>query len=177
MKTFFTSDLHLNHSNIIKYADRPFDDVNEMNKVIIERWNSKISNSDLVYHLGDFGFFKKHEDFEILTKRLKGKIINIKGNHDNYKIITPIYLKFETMPTYAEIRIGLIDVTLCHYAMRNWNKKHYGMAYALVGHSHARDIELNKDFTGLGKILDVGVDGNNFYPYEWDEIVEIMKNK
>lgn len=176
MKTFFTSDLHLNHSKIIEYVNRPFSDVQEMNETIIERWNSKIKKGDLVYHLGDLGFFKKYEDYEKIVQRLNGKIINIKGNHDNYKIIKPIPLKVELMPTYVEIIIDGINITCCHYALRTWFKKHYG-SIALVAHAHATDIELNKDFVGLGKILDVGVDGNNFHPYEWKEILEIMKNK
>lgn len=177
MKTFFTSDLHLNHSKIIKYVNRPFENVEEMNETIIERWNSKIKNNDLAYHLGDLGFFKKYDDYEKIVKRLNGKIVNIKGNHDNYKIIKPIPLKVELMPTYLEIKIDGIDVTMCHYALRTWQKKHYGSSIHICGHTHATDKELNKDFTGLGKILDVGVDGNNFYPYEWNEILEIMKNK
>jgi calcineurin-like phosphoesterase family protein len=177
MKTFFTSDLHLNHLKIIQYVNRPFSDVVEMNEKIIDNWNSKIGKKDLVYHLGDLGFFKKYEDCERMVQRLNGKIINVKGNHDNYKIIRPIPLKLELMPTYLEIRINGVDITMCHYALRTWSKKHYGSSYMISGHSHATDIELNKDFVGLGKILDVGVDGNNFYPYEWDEIVEIMKNK
>ena len=37
---FFTSDLHLGHEKIIELTGRPFRDVNEMNRVIIENFNS-----------------------------------------------------------------------------------------------------------------------------------------
>ena len=41
-KLFFTSDHHFGHDNIIKFCNRPFEDVREMNQVLIERWNKKI---------------------------------------------------------------------------------------------------------------------------------------
>ena len=40
---FFTSDTEFNHSNIIEYSNRPYNNVDEMNKSIISNWNSIIS--------------------------------------------------------------------------------------------------------------------------------------
>lgn len=36
--TFFTSDTHFNHANIIRFCNRPFKDVNQMNEVLIENY-------------------------------------------------------------------------------------------------------------------------------------------
>ena len=43
---WFTADLHLGHTNIIKYCRRPFGSAEEMNEVILERFNSVISPGD-----------------------------------------------------------------------------------------------------------------------------------
>jgi len=53
---WFTSDTHFNHRNIIGYAQRPFESVEEMNEVMIERWNASVRGEDTIYHLGDFSF-------------------------------------------------------------------------------------------------------------------------
>ena len=53
MKTFFTSDLHFGHERVIKFDNRPFKSVEEMNEELIKRWNNKVDRGDLVYVLGD----------------------------------------------------------------------------------------------------------------------------
>ena len=53
-KIWFTSDLHLNNKNVIKYCNRQYEDQYEMNKALIENWNSKVAEDDAVYVLGDF---------------------------------------------------------------------------------------------------------------------------
>ena len=58
MTTFFTGDQHFDHANIIRFCNRPFTSVEEMNETIIENWNSIVSNKDDVYCLGDFAFSK-----------------------------------------------------------------------------------------------------------------------
>ena len=56
MNIFFTSDLHFSHANIIKYCQRPFDSVAEMNDALIENWNARVQHDDIVYVLGDMFF-------------------------------------------------------------------------------------------------------------------------
>ena len=80
-KTYFISDTHFNHKNIIKYCNRPFKDVEEMNRVIIENWNNIVTDFDTVFHLGDVGLTNEKDMKEIIPK-LKGKKVLIKGNHD-----------------------------------------------------------------------------------------------
>lgn len=54
MEIYFTSDLHLGHDNIIRFCNRPFSSVEEMNDRIIQNYNSIVHKNDLVYILGDF---------------------------------------------------------------------------------------------------------------------------
>lgn len=81
---FIISDPHFNHANIIKYESRPFLSVEVMNKCMIERWNSVVSDQDKVYVDGDFGFGSKEEMAKILSQ-LKGHKHLIMGNHDRHK--------------------------------------------------------------------------------------------
>ena len=92
--TFFTSDTHFNHANIIKFCNRPFKDVEQMNEVIIANWNSVIGKDDTVFHLGDFCLGGAAEWTKILD-RLNGKIYLIMGNHDLKNIRQGFISRFE----------------------------------------------------------------------------------
>ena len=83
--TWFTSDTHFYHENIIKYCNRPFANAAEMNDEIVKQWNSVVKPDDLVWHLGDFALGKKENVTEILPK-LNGKINLVLGNHDHQKL-------------------------------------------------------------------------------------------
>ena len=78
---YFTSDTHFQHTNIIKYCNRPFKDVDEMNERLINNWNSIVSNDDTIYHPGDFCLSNDKEIINIF-KRLNDNKILICGNHD-----------------------------------------------------------------------------------------------
>ena len=83
MDSWILSDTHFGHKSILVYEKRPFRDVAEMEEVIIKNWNAVVKKDDMVYHLGDFGFYPK----DILAKvvaSLNGRITLIKGNHDNH---------------------------------------------------------------------------------------------
>ena len=56
MTIWFTSDTHFDHKNIIKYCNRPFKDIDEMNAELERRWNAVVAPGDRVFHLGDFAF-------------------------------------------------------------------------------------------------------------------------
>ncbi len=79
-KVFFIADTHFSEDKIIEYENRPFSSPEEMNESIITNWNKTVSPDDTVWHLGDFGADGHEQDF---LNRLNGKIILVKGNHDN----------------------------------------------------------------------------------------------
>lgn len=51
---YFTSDHHLGHENIIKFTNRPFDSVEDMDQELIKRRNSGVNTYDKMYDLSDF---------------------------------------------------------------------------------------------------------------------------
>lgn len=79
--TFFTSDTHFGHANIINLCKRPFKDVNHMNDMLVENWNNVVTDDDTVFHLGDFAFGGSDVWNKVLS-RLRGKIYLILGNHE-----------------------------------------------------------------------------------------------
>lgn len=85
MTLWFTSDTHFDHTNIIRFCNRPFASAEEMNEALVERWNQVVKPSDHIYHLGDVTMKRDNHGrgLEIL-KRLTGHKRLIMGNHDHY---------------------------------------------------------------------------------------------
>lgn len=174
-KIYFTSDHHFGHKNIIKFSERPFEDVNEMDEILIQRWNEKVNPEDEVYHLGDVGLSSSGKLRKIL-ERLNGKIYLINGNHE--KSAQDCHSRFEWIKDYYELVVkddeferGEQLIVLFHYAMREWNASHWG-TYHLYGHSHG---SLPDDPASLS--FDIGVDCHDFYPLSYEEVKAIMKTK
>lgn len=83
-KIYITSDLHLGHSNIIRYCKRPYADVEEMNRELIKNWNSTVSDQDRVFFLGDFSLGSRESAIHF-GQQLRGRKVMIYGNHDHHK--------------------------------------------------------------------------------------------
>lgn len=164
---FFTSDTHYSHANIIRYAKRPFKDVNQMNEALIQRWNAVVRPGDLVYHLGDFALGRAEQAIAI-ARRLAGNKYWVFGNHDKALRKNVEFLaQWVWARDLTQIEVAGQKVTLCHYAMRTWNQAHRG-AWQLFGHSHG-SLQ-----TASGKQLDVGVDCWDFTPVSFDELKKHM---
>ena len=72
---FFIADTHFSDERIFRYENRPFKDVEEMNAKMIENWNNKVNEDDILYLIGDVGD-------ETKISQLNGRKYLIKGNHD-----------------------------------------------------------------------------------------------
>ena len=165
MNTYFTADTHFGHKNIIKYAHRPFNSVEEMDESLISYWNTIVTPEDIIYHLGDFAFSKNPEKY---FYRLNGKKILICGNHDSQ--LTK-QLQWDKVRDYLEIKVNGQFIVLMHYAMKVWNKSHYG-SWQLYGHSHGT---LPDDSNS--RSMDVGVDCFNYAPVSFETLEILMALK
>jgi len=180
---FFTSDTHFGHKRIIEYCDRPFKSTSDMDQALIENWNRVVGPDDVIYHLGDFclggiematKYFRQlngqiyvlgnvwHHDRRWLTY-LKSMNVYSKSNHRIRLRPSIAVYEFHEWPTNDNFYQILI---MCHYPMAIWDRKHYG-AWHVHGHSHG-------NYRGRGKILDVGVDVQNYKPISHFELKDIM---
>ena len=78
-KTYFIADTHFGDGFIIGYENRPFDNAQEMDNIMIGNWNMVVQDDDIIYVLGDFCVSGKEEH---ILSSLKGKKHLVKGNHD-----------------------------------------------------------------------------------------------
>lgn len=165
---FFSADEHYGHKNIIKFCNRPFDSVKEMDEELIKRFNSVVGKKDTTIHAGDFTFYKLQKAAEIYA-RLNGFHVFLNGSHDywlkNVKGTDQIWQK----NCFSETLKKKFHITVCHYCMRTWPRSHYN-SWHLYGHTHGT-------LPGIGKSFDVGVDCHDFYPVSLDQVVEIMSTK
>lgn len=175
---FFTSDTHFGHKNIIKYCNRPYADLKDMDAALVSNWNAKVGSNDVVFHIGDLAFIKEDKKLQELIHSLNCKTLYlVPGNHDDaqrYKQLKGDN-KVVVLNTLHEINIQVEDekmrFVLCHYALRVWNKSHYG-AIHLYGHSHGT---LPDDPNS--RSMDVGVDNHNYAPLHLDEVLMKMYQK
>lgn len=174
--TFFTSDTHFNHANIIKFCNRPFKDVKQMNDMMIANWNSVIGKDDTVFHLGDFCLGGAAEWTKILD-RLNGKIYLIMGNHDLKNIRQGFISRFEHVAMQMHIEVGMQRIYLCHYPFLCFEGS-YKDVWQLFGHVHSRKNNTGID-AGRFQYLyptqyDVGVDNDNFTPVSFGQVKIII---
>ncbi len=181
----FTSDWHGFHRNIIKYSNRPCNNVAEMNETIRDRHNSIFDKDDIIFNLGDALLLPRKDvdlnDAQNWLKTFNGKIYYLPGNHELH--LNLIQKCWNVLPQLYEIVIQDNTekqfIVLCHYALRTWSRAHYG-SFHLHGHSHGSlmtDTGVNMRDYQHSTSLDVGVDTNNFYPYTYDDVKQYMANK
>jgi calcineurin-like phosphoesterase family protein len=183
-RTFFTSDIHFNHENIIKYCDRPWSNATEMNEGIVSNWNSVVKNGANVFIVGDLamGGPSKAPLLASYLRRLNGNKFLIPGNHDTWVLDDEKCLKELTvLPPLVEIAVPDQSlkkgrggkrqrIVLCHYAMKVWNRSHHG-TWMLYGHSHHT---MPPDYTI--KSFDVGLDGAgyDYKPLSYYQVKNLM---
>ena len=158
MNSFFIADTHFNDEKILRYENRPFASVSEMNEEIVRCWNGKVGEGDSVYFLGDVGD-------DSFVKRLNGTKFLVKGNHDrseNAHYREAGFREVYDLPVILENFWILSHEPL--YVCKN-------MPYAnIFAHVHANPIY--KDFSEQS--FCVSVERINYTPISFDEIKRIV---
>lgn len=177
--TWFTSDQHFLHSNIINYCDRPFSTIEEMDEKLIEDWNAFIKDGDTIFHLGDFSL-GTFEQVAPIFKRLNGRIVmlDMDWHHDRRWIVFARHsAEIKNLKLISPSTVIKLDeqyIHLSHYPLARWDRQHYG-SWHLFGHCHGR-------FRPVGLAMDVGVDAvehevGKFRPLSLDEVKCFMDDK
>jgi calcineurin-like phosphoesterase family protein len=190
-KLWFTSDTHYNHANICssttKWSDpvtcREFTSLEQMNSHLIANINEVVAVDDILFHLGDwsFGGFEQIQEFRdsIFCKNVH----IITGNHDHHieRNKEGCQSLFSSVNKYLNLNVkwgvgtmlhGEQRFALMHFPIASWDNMARG-AIHLHGHVH---FEADKRI-GLGKMMDVGCDGNGLYPIEMNEVLRIMETQ
>ena len=162
-RTLFSADLHIGHTRIIEYCNRPFSSVEEMNEALVANWNATVTPEDSIYVLGDFANRDEHH-----FHRLNGRKFLIIGNHDRKPTLKLPWA--ETPQIYKEITVDedgeQTRFVLMHYSIRSWNNMYRGVLH-LYGHTHSRLPDSNR-------CLDVGVDCWDYRPVSVAQIKQRM---
>lgn len=186
-----TSDLHFGHTNILKFTDRvrtmkndilkfPHDlwgyyessvvtqiDKRRMTEVhdswLLAKLNSQINDDDVVYHLGDFSFFKASQKDKLkeIIDSLKGSWLFILGNHDNESHLREACkgTRHKVLGHYHEIHVNDKKVCLFHYPVEEWHHIHRG-AWHLHGHLHGQKGHGGYVLKDMKCRMDIGIDAH-----------------
>ncbi|WP_295729976.1 metallophosphoesterase [uncultured Limosilactobacillus sp.] len=148
---YVIADTHFFDEHLLgvdNFAPRPFESVDQMNKVIIQNWNARVTNKDLVYHLGDIAVnYTKpprvgdQQVFELL-QQLHGRLVLIKGNHDRRGLFK--YLAGHNYEVDGQLKFEFHDVgKLIKYNHQQLYMTHYPMMMGIApqilnlhGHIH-----------------------------------------
>jgi len=167
---WFSADLHLGHENIIKYCNRPFKTLDDMNNKIIQNWNSRVKNTDIVYHIGDFcfkgGLQGSITGSKYWEKQLNGKIIHFSGNHDKNNSLKNVLKS-------GKMHYGGKNLHLQHIPPK---EKDYGSNVDIILCGHVHEKWKSKIEFGI-PVVNVGVDVWNFYPINIQEIMKYIVQK
>jgi len=194
---YYISDPHFYHRYCEDMDHRGFETMFEMHEYMIEQWNSRISDDDEVFVIGDFSFGRGIETWKVLSQ-LKGRISLVEGNHDGWYLDDAEFTDtFENVAVYYEIKDREREVILCHYPMPFYNHQYHmdregkPLTYMLYGHIHNTFDEyyLMKVTDKLKSIERYGIEGeiektpfqmintfcmySNYVPLTLDEWIEL----
>ena len=202
---WFTSDLHLGHSNILSLGEgRPFDSLDQMERYIIDAINDRVSYNDELWVLGDFYMRGTPDKVRPYLEKIVCPTVHlIRGNHDRqyqpvYEVDGKSVRDFTSVADYAEFAAESKSgprLVLSHYPFMSWNRMRRG-AYMLHGHIHsmpdAPSREVMAQIEGIQRHrhvgynewnrmngyrrYDVGVDANDFVPVSLEQIEAFFKD-
>ena len=151
----YIADCHFFHANIIRYDNRPFSSVEEMNQQMINLWNSETQNDDNVYIVGDFSWGNTQQTLEIL-RQLRGNKYLIIGNHDYFINDDEIRKQFVQIKDRKTIKDGKERILLDHNPSLFWDGQFRDSVhfYAHVHNSHQENM-IRSSLTEARQLQDI----------------------
>lgn len=173
MAIYFIADTHFGHEGVIRFSERPFDNVEEMDSVMMANWNARVQPDDEIYILGDFCWHGGHDVAIEVARLLNGRKYLIKGNHD---------WKYLEYPNYREQFVEIADImevvqngnriVLCHYPMLEYNGERRG-GWHIHGHIHNRKEDTFHYLRNKERTLNAGAEITNYMPVTFEELVAL----
>ena len=166
----YISDLHLGHRNVINFDNRPFLDTEEMDRVLIKLWNSRVSADDNVYIVGDF-CYRNENAAEWYLRQLKGHKHLIIGNHDGATLKNEKAMAyFESVDKMMHVSDDGKQICLCHFPIAEWNGYYKG-SWHIYGHIHNRRNETYEFMKTKERALNAAACINNYTPVSMNELI------
>lgn len=166
----YISDLHFGHANVIKFDQRPFTDVDEMDRCMIELWNARVSSDDDVFIVGDF-CHRAGKTPDWYLRQLKGHKHLIVGNHDKVTIDCENAAKYiESVDKMLYVPDGDKHICLCHFPIADWNKARHG-SWHIYGHIHSDVGDVYQFMQERERALNAAACINNYTPASFNELV------
>lgn len=159
---YLIGDTHFDHANIIRYCNRPFRNVQEMNETIVRNWNETVKDRDTLYFLGDWTFGRRHKPAKYWVRKLKGHIISIRGAHD-----------------WREKGIRFEDFKVLQYhgcsflLIHDPNQAGDWHSWIIHGHKHNNNMSKYPFINGERKTINVGVELTNYRPISLDFLLSL----
>lgn len=166
---YLISDLHLDHTSIIDYCDRPFDTVEEMNQALIANWNGEIKPDDDVLFLGDLTVKSGIEPVYSYVEQLNGSWMFVVGNHDT---VAPPNIPDPSICTHYQFTYRGIPFYAVHDpadAPRNFN------GWILHGHHHNNHLREFPFINPNERRVNVSVELVDYRPLHLDDLIPYLQ--
>ena len=195
MTIWFTSDTHFGHENILIFEPKRLKlgaTIKEVDEEIIQAINMRVRETDYLIMAGDIGLTSNPYLKECLDKiKCKHRIL-IRGNHDKHTDGFYRKLGFEWVFTELKLRVGGYYFRVSHYPYRKpwwacifpWQYKEKDRhkrpidngEWLLHGHIHSGGRKEGGQKI-KGKMINIGVDVNNYFPLSTDDILNIIRKE
>lgn len=164
MDTWFISDTHFGHRNIVGYCRPEFQFVEDMDEALIQNWNKRVNPGDRVYHLGDFAISPKHA--AAVRPRLNGTIRLIVGNHDDIpKLVSlGLFQRVQLWRAFKEHGFTATHIPLAKAQLRCGT-------FNVHGHVHIEESGLEPHH------LNICVEQTNYAPLHLDEVLHKLMER
>ena len=161
-RVFVLSDLHFDHTSIIRRCRRPFSSTRQMNRILVNNWNDRVRKGDRVYYLGDMTHGRERRSIDFWLSKLNGEVRFIRGSHD-----TDAITRAEVIKDRFPIRYGGLEFLLMHdpYRLVYWD------GWIIHGDKHNCNPVTYPHINRRNKTINVCSEYTGYAPMNLDEII------